>query len=187
MAKINPHHSWLPLEERANDVSNPRHKAMLTQVRDHMCFEIKGQLEELLGTLSPRANYHFYGNAMMNINGPAGIREFYTGLIASGANQFEVDIEKIVVDDDNVVTEGKVRQIYTAREVAAMGVAEVNGEALSDDGLYLTSTQLITVWPVDDDGLLLGEDVYLASDPFADCQKVTPADLPDYYLYEDRM
>ena len=152
-----------------------------------MCWEINGEMERTLTTLSPNANYHFWGNNVMNINGVDGVRAFYTDLIASGANQFEVDIEKIVVDDDNVVTEGKVKQIYTAKELAAMGISEINGEALTDDGLYLTNTQIITVWPVDDDGLLLGEDVYLASDPFANCQKVTAADLPEGFRYKDRM
>ena len=187
MAKIKPQDSWRLLEEKAQEVTNPRHKAMLTKIRDHMDFEINGQLEELLGTLTPHPYYHFWGNNVMNINGMAGVRAFYTDLIASGANQFEVALEKIVVDDENVVTEGRVKQAFTAKEILAMGITEINGEALDKVALYVTSTQLITVWPVDENGQIIGEDVYLSSDPFADCEKITPADLPEGFRYLDRM
>ena len=179
MLKINPQNSWLPLEERAAEETNPRHKAMLMKVRDHMDYEINGHLEELLTTHVPHPTYHFWGNNEMVINGPAAVRAFYEDLIASGANQFEVVIEKIVIDEDNVVTEGRVKQAYTAEAIMEMGITEINGESISAGEFYVTSTQLMTVWPVDVNGGLIGEDVYLASNPFANCEKATREELPE--------
>jgi len=181
MAKINPHHSWLPLEARAAEESNARRKGLLTEVRNHMEYEIKGQLEPLMGTLTASPVYHFWGSQPSVLEGYDAVKAFYTDMMTRGGQQFEVVVERIVVDDGAVITEGQVKQVYKGEALIAMGMSELNGQPVSAGDLVLTTTQLVTVWPADSQGKLVGEDIYFGHDPFLRAEKITPADLPDYY------
>jgi len=181
MSKIEPHNSWLPLEARAAQETNPRRKGLLTEVRNHMEYEIKGQLEPLMGTLTGAPVYHFWGNQPSVLEGYDAVKGFYTDMMARGGQQFEVVVERIVVDDDAVITEGQVKQVYKGEMLLAMGMQEINGEPLAPEDLVLTRAQLVTVWPADSDGKLIGEDIYFGHDPFMHAEKITKQDLPDYY------
>ena len=50
--KIDPHKSWIPLREKADETENLSHKKLLNEVANHMEAEIKGQLEPLMNTLT---------------------------------------------------------------------------------------------------------------------------------------
>lgn len=185
MPKIDPHNSWAPLEARLGTERSERARTLIKAVRDHMEFEIKGQLEPLMGTLTAEPVYHFWGQGMV-LEGRDAVSGFYSNMIAGGANQFEVVVDNIIADENHVVTEGQVKQVYTGKEVKAMGRTELLGEPISDGDLFMTTTQLITVWPGAPDGKLVGEDIYFGGDPFANLEKITPEDLPDYYEWESR-
>lgn len=186
MPKIDPYRSWLPLEARLDSETSERARALIREVRDHMEHEIKGELQPLMATLTTDPIYHFWGRGMV-LEGREAVQSFYSNMIASGANQFEVVLDNIVADDARVVTEGQVRQVYTGKEVKAMGMTELLGDAIADDDLFMTTVQLITVWPGATDGKLVGEDIYFGGDPFANVEKITAADLPDYYQWENRV
>lgn len=181
MSKIDPYRSWLPLEARAAAETNPRHKQLLLEVRDHMEHEIKGALEPLMATLTAEPVYHFWGNEPSVLNGRDAVREFYQGMITMGSQQFEVVVDRIVVDDGAVVTEGQVKQVYKGAALKAMGMDTVGDAPVADDDLFMTTAQLITVWPADAGGKLVGEDIYFGHDPFRKVERIGPDDLPDYY------
>jgi hypothetical protein len=57
------------------------------------------------------------------------------------------------------------------------------GIAVDDPGAdYLYETRMAIVWPIDDDGLFIGEDAYVESDGFAGIagRKIDPADVVMY-------
>jgi hypothetical protein len=179
MPKIEPFASWLPLDARAEREPDPRVRSLITAVRDHMEHEIRGDLEALMATLTAEPVYHFWNPAgSFKLEGRAAVREFYTNMIAAGGNQFEVVIEKIVADRDNVITEGQVKQVQTGAALIAAGRREVGGEPVKPDELFLTRAQLVTVWPGDADGKLVGEDIYFGEDALASAVRITRADLP---------
>ncbi len=95
--------------------------------------------------------------------------------------------DNIIAGHDHIVTEGQVKQCYTGKELLGMGMTEVNGERIASHDLFVTTTQLVTVWPGDAEGKLIGEDIYFGSDPFANIERIEAGDLPDYYQYEDRL
>ncbi len=179
---INPHNSWLALEERAKAETNPRRKALVTAVRDHMEYEIKGQLEPLMSTLTSEPIYHFWGQAEPSvIAGRDAVRAFYSNMFDTGGQQFEVVVDKIVVSDNHVVTEGQVKQVHRGASLIAVGLNEVKGKPVAQDDLFVTRAQLVTLWPGDADDKLIGEDIYFGSNAFADVRKITPEALPPYY------
>jgi hypothetical protein len=191
MARINPFDSWLPLEARARREPNARVRTLLTAVRDHMEHEIKGDLAPLMATLTAEPVYHFrggpYSAGPLVLRGREAVEGFYRQMIAAGGNQFEVVVTRIVADEGSVVTEGGVKQVYTGKELAAMGRTELHGAKLAPDSLVLATTPLITVWPGDADGRLVGEDIYFGGDPFANAERITPADLPAGYRWSHRV
>ena len=182
MPKIDPHQSWLPLEARAAAEPDPHRRSLLTHVRDHMEHEIKGNLDALMETLCASPVYHFWGANVSELRGTQAIRDFYSGMMARGGQQFEVVVERVVVDDGAVITEGQVKQVYRGSALLAMGMRELNGAPIQPDDLVLTRAQLVTVWPAAPDGRLVGEDIYFGHDPFLHAERITWADLPDYYV-----
>lgn len=182
MPKIEPHASWLPLEARAKTESDPRVRTLLTAVRDHMEHEIRGDLEPLMATLTAEPVYHFWNPAgSFKLEGRAAVAGFYTNMIAAGGNQFEVVVHKIVADRGNVITEGQVKQVQTGAALLAAGRKEVGGAPVKPDELFLTCAQLVTVWPGDAAGKLVGEDIYFGEDALATAVRITRADLPAYH------
>jgi limonene-1,2-epoxide hydrolase len=181
MHKIEPHQSWLALEQRAAKESNPRHKKLLTEVRDHMEHEIKGELEPLMATLTAEPIYHFWGNDPSIIQGYDDVKAFYQGMISAGGQQFEVVVERIVVDDGAVITEGQVKNVQKGATLKAMGIEEVDGSPVNADDLFVTTAQLVTVWPADPDGKLVGEDIYFGENSMNHIERISRDELPDYY------
>ena len=76
--KIDPHKSWLPLREKANEIENINHKKLLNEVANHMEAEIKGQLEPLMNTLTAEPVYLFsrVSDVNMILNGYKEVSDF---------------------------------------------------------------------------------------------------------------
>ena len=178
---IEPYQSWLALEARAAQETNDLHRALITEVRNHMEFEIKGDLDPLMDTLVAEPVYHFWNDNPFVLEGRAAVRAFYENMIAAGGNQFEVVVDRILVEDGGVVTEGQVKQVYRGAQVIGMGVSELEGAPITEADLILTTTQLITVWPAGENAKLVGEDIYLAHSPMLNAKRIVPDALPDYY------
>ncbi len=182
MPLIDPHASWLPLEARAAATDNALHRQLLTEVARHMAHEIRGEIDPLMDTLIAEPVYHFWNENPFVLEGAAAVRGFYENMIAGGGNQFEVVVERIFVDDDGVITEGQVKQVYAGAAAQAMGLAELDGTPVADDDLILTTTQLLTVWPAGAGAKLVGEDIYFGHNPLRNARRITADDLPDYYV-----
>lgn len=182
-SRFDPHASWLPLRERAAVTDNPRHKQLLEEVANHMEAEINGRLEPLMATLTAEPVYHFWrvGPENMVLRGYDAVAGFYSNMFTTGGEQFQVVLDRIIVDDGGVITEGQVRQVYKAQDLKAMGLNEVNGEAIDSHELWLSNAQLITVWPADPEAKLVGEDIYFGEDPMSTLQPIKREELPAYY------
>ncbi len=179
---IDPHNSWLALEEAAQREQDDRCRALILTVRDHMEAEIKAQLEPLMETLTAEPIYHFWGNSgPMVLQGRKTVADFYSGMFAAGSQQFEVVLEKVLATADHVITEGRVKQVYKGTALVAMGISEVEGRSITDDSLWLTDARLLTLWPADAEGKLIGEDIYFGVDPMTTLAPITADQLPPYY------
>ena len=181
--KIDPHASWKPLREHAETLSNTRQKQLVNEVANHMEAEIKGQLEPLMATLTAEPVYHFWrvSDVNMVLNGYEEVSNFYSNMFLTGGEQFEVVVEKIIVDDQGVITEGQVKQVYSKEALKTMGLTAENFSELEEHDLWLTNTQLITVWPADPDAKLIGEDIYFGEDPMKTLTPIKREEIPDYH------
>ena len=80
-----------------------------------------------------------------------------------------------------MVTEGQVRSVYPTTALQSQGMTEINGVALTTSELWMSEAQLVTVWPNDGQGKLVGEDIYFGQSPLTTLRPIGTADLPAYF------
>jgi hypothetical protein len=175
VAAVDPTVTWRVVEARLADETNPRRRQLLTNLLAHMHAEAAADLDGLLATLAPDPQYHQWG-AVPRDDGPKGraaVAGFYRDFLASGASNLEYDIERLVVDDDCIATDGVMRIVYPGPALRAAG------RPVDDpDACYLYETRMSVFYPYDADGRLLGEDAYVGHDGFATLRRLEPAELP---------
>jgi hypothetical protein len=181
MGTIDPTKGHRAVEERLARTTDPRQRAMLECLRDHLLAEMNADFELLLSTLSAEPQYHFWVDGSGFGEGPRGmdaVRAHYTQLYEEGRSVVEYDIDRIVVDDDTIVTEGFFDQIFPGTILRKRG-AEVD----DPDAAYLHRMRLILIWPFDAECKLLGEDSYANGRMYApeNIRKLSPDEVPPVY------
>jgi hypothetical protein len=176
--KIDPSNTWRKVEERLKWEKDPRRRRNLETVLAHMKAETVGDLDGLMATITTKRepHYHAYGtdDPVLSPKGRDAVRQFYAAFVASGAVKLELDVDRLVVDQDCVVTEGLMKIAYPGSLLRLMGHAVPDADAS-----YLFETRMCILWPMDEDGLVIGEDTYSAGDGFAGIaeRKLGPGDI----------
>jgi hypothetical protein len=182
MALIEPGRSTEPIDKRLQDETNPVYRRQLEEVAFHIKTEIGGQTERALLRLSPRARYQMYDNT----NPPVVLegvdvirREFYEALLVSvDPTKQHWDIVRLLVGDGAVVTEGHLRIAMRGSYLVANGI-----EVEDADALYLSEGWHLVTWPFDEDGRLIGEEIYYGyTTPLEQSarQKLSPEDIETF-------
>jgi len=176
VAVIDPTRTWAPLEKRLADTTSERQRVVLNAVIEHMKAEAAPDLQRLMATLCPSPDYHFWGPD--GDSGPKtteGVRTYYTDFVATRTNVLEYEVQRLVVDDHCVVTEGLLKQIYPGVEAARLGIP------VDDvDADHLIVFRQLLLWPVDENGLIEGEDSY--NPGVVSVTKLSREDLPQKYV-----
>ena len=147
------------LEERIAKTTNPRHLLMLNRVLQHAKGEAALDLDLVMSTLTAEPRYIAWGApADMSPVGRHAVRTFYEETIVQGGQFFlELDMDRIVVDDDTIVTEGNFRSLYYGADAAKRGFPVDDPE-----GFYVLSLRMLISWPFDAEGFIIGEETYSA-------------------------
>lgn len=90
-----------------------------------------------------------------------------------GQFYLEFDMDRIVVDDDTIVTEGNFRSLYYGADAAKRGFPVDDPE-----GFYLLSLRMLIVWPFDAEGFIIGEETYSAVTTPDFLKKVETSEVP---------
>lgn len=178
MTSINPDHGWQNVEKHLEKIQDPRRRAVLSCVRDHLKAEAEGDFAGMLGTLAPDPNYHFWVEGNGFGGGPKGraaVQAHYEGLFQEGRHVCDWDIDRIVVDEYTVVTEGWFEQLFPGKVLASRG-AEIDDE----DAVYALRVRMVILWPFDENARLVGEDSYMNGSMYApeNLRKLRQEDVP---------
>lgn len=162
--RIDPTKTWRAVEARLVRERDPRRRKNLQVVLAHMKAEAAPDLDALMATVAENARYRAWGtdDPLYSPEGKAAVRDFYTAFVSSGAHRLELDVDRLVVDDDCVVTEGVMRIAYPGAIVQLLG-HDVDDPA----AYYLFEARMAVFWPIDADGLVVGEETYTGGDGFA--------------------
>ncbi|MFJ9363596.1 nuclear transport factor 2 family protein [Nocardia sp. NPDC101769] len=176
MAIVDPAKTWQLLEQRLAVTTNERHRQVLGIVIEHMKAEAVPDLDGLMRTLVAEPDYHFW-NAGQDVGpkGWDGVHAYYSAFVDSKSNILEFELDRLLVDDDCVVTEGFLKQIYPGAYAAQIGIP-VDDPARD----YLITFRQLLLWPVDANGLIVGEDSY-HSGP-VEIRKLSFDELPREYV-----
>ncbi|HEY1966773.1 MAG TPA: hypothetical protein VGH89_02395 [Pseudonocardia sp.] len=170
--------TWSSFEQFRDRASTPRQAQILQTVIDHSRAEVGGDLDGIMVTLVDEPRFHDHGvyPGVVEDTGPKGRRavvDNYQAMVDNGSYVIESRKERVIIDDDRLVTEGSFRQILTAPVARAMGF--VNTDAT---GFFLVHARTVVFWEFDQAGKAHGEDRYVF------VQSVEPLakeDLPDNY------
>jgi len=167
------------LEERIAQTTNPRHLIILKRLLQHATAEAKPDLDVVMSTLSATPRYITWGApADLSPAGRQAVQTFYEETIVKGGQFFfEMDMDRIVVDDDTIVTEGYMRTLYYGADAAQRGFP-VDDPA----GFYLMTVRMLTVWPFDADGFITGEETYTAFTTPDFLTKIEATEVPRKFL-----
>ncbi|MBT3428435.1 MAG: SnoaL-like domain-containing protein [Gammaproteobacteria bacterium] len=161
--------NWQLIDSLLEDEQDPWRVQMLSQLKQHMQAECGGALEELMATMVPEPIFHNWsGTTDSGAKGATALKAFYSGLISSGSNQFQYSIERIIIGDDTLVTEGKIQIPFTGEMLQAMGKADAKANCC-----YATEGRTVTFWPFSADGKIIGEDIYSTTTDLGDAEEVT--------------
>ena len=166
------------LEERIAKTTNPRHLLMLKRVLDHAMGEARLDLDLVMSTLTADPRYIAWGApADMSPAGRQAVRSFYEDTIVKGGQWFlELDMDRIVVDDDTIVTEGYMRSLYFGADAASRGFPVDDR-----DGFYILTLRMLVVWPFDADGFIKGEETYSAVTSPDFLEKIETSEVPQKF------
>ena len=157
--RLDPNKTWKKVEERLAVEADPICRRNLEVVLEHMKAEARLDIDGLIATLSEEPHYHAYTPAgeipELCPKGRDGVRQFYQNFVASGAFRLELDIDRLVVDRDCVLTEGVMRMAYPGTTLALMG-----HEVDDPKAYYLFEDRMAVLWPMDEKGKIKGEDTY---------------------------
>jgi hypothetical protein len=176
--KIDPNKTWKRVEERLAVETDPLLVRNLQVVLEHMRAEAKLDIAGLLDTLSEDVHYHAYtGRDLIPELCPKGkpaVQKFYRDFVASGAHKLELDVDRLVVDRDCVLTEGVMRMAYPGKTLQSMGKAVDDPNAY-----YLYEARMAVLWPIDENGKILAEDTYTGGDGLdgIENRKLDPTDI----------
>jgi hypothetical protein len=159
MLEIDPYKTWQLLDERLKTEKNPLHRAHIETIIYHFKGEARGDVDQIVSTLSPKSCYHVYDHAGGGVprvyNGIDGARQWYSELLGTISADLEYRVESLIVDDYSIVTEGPTKVAIPGKVLESAGI-----KVSEPDGLYLGGGRTIVIWPFDQDGLILGEKIY---------------------------
>jgi hypothetical protein len=162
--------------ERLLEVTeNPRHRFLLQAFHRHRYLEIAGRYEEIFAPemMVEDPVYHFHDAGVDTIlEGQEAVKGLYRMWAETNQCIFYATQEQLAVADGFVAT------ITTAYQQLLGKVLAANGVDVDDqDAMYLYYTTDEMIWPYDDRGRLVGEDVWEVDPSKAELIKLDPADV----------
>jgi hypothetical protein len=172
--------TYTSFEKFMNKAKTPQQKQHLDLVVHHSKGEVLADLDMVLPTLSADPQYHEYGVFANTVEdtGPKGmsaVKANYSEMVQNGSYVIESKKTRVVVSDDEIVTDGTFRQILTAEVAKKMGFVPTDS---NDSDHYLLKARTVVFWEFDEEGKAKGEDRYVL------CHEIEPldeADLPANY------
>jgi hypothetical protein len=166
-----------PIERLLEVTENPRHRFLLQNFHRHRYLEISGRYKEIF-VPEMTVEHPVYHMHAQRINTTLDGREAVEGLYRYWAETdqciFYADPEgEVAVADHFIATVDRVAYQQVLGKVLIEGGIDVDDE----NAMYLYKSFDEMVWPYDDRGRMIGEDVWEVDPSKAEITKLDPADV----------
>ncbi|CAN5810286.1 hypothetical protein BH23ACT2_BH23ACT2_03300 [soil metagenome] len=175
MSKLDITKQNVAVEKVLANTDNPRHRYLLQSYLRHRYLESAGRWEEILDPALtvdvPHYRFNVVGREPFTLHGKDEVGMLYGHWTATDQCIFYVEDEDVAVGDHMVIGRGIGYQQTLGSELAAAGVDA------DPDSMYLKKSQIMMLWPYDDQCRLVGEDVWEFDTAEAGLFKLDPADV----------
>jgi len=165
----------IAVERLIEKTDNPRHLYLLHAYNRHRYLEMAGRWEEIftpdMTVDKPVYHFHMYGKAL-TLDGAEAVQAVYREWTRTGQCVFYTDDdEKLAVSDNMVVSTSTMYQQIPGHLLAEDGVP------VDPDAMYLVKSAEHMIWPYDDEGRLVGEDVWEYDETVREINPLDPSDV----------
>ncbi|MDQ3484171.1 MAG: hypothetical protein M3445_01960 [Actinomycetota bacterium] len=154
---------------------NPRHRYLLQSYLRHRYLESAGRWEEILDPSltvdEPHYRFNLAGRNPFTLTGKDQVGMLYGHWTATNQCIFYVEDEDVAVGDHMVIGRGIGYQQTLGSELAAAGLD------VDPNAMYLKKSQIMMLWPYDDQCRLIGEDVWEFDTAEAGLFRLNPDDV----------
>jgi hypothetical protein len=151
-----------------------KHRFLLQAYDRHRNLEMAGRYKEIFepDMTVERPVYHFDVLGMkLTLDGREAVEAVYREWTETDQCVFYAEDEKLAVGDNMIVSGSLLMQQTPGKVLAAAGIDA------DEDATYLSKAYTYMIWPYDDRGRLVGEDVWEVDQSRHEFIKLDPADV----------
>jgi hypothetical protein len=165
----------IAVQELIEVTENPRHRYLLQAYDRHRNLEHAGRIEEIFAPEMmvdhPMYRFNMIGQPPMTLDGREQVEPLYRYWAETNQSVFYNEQETVAVGDFMVVSTMVGYQQVQGSDLAAAG------EEVDSDSVYLLRGRVAMVWPYDERGRLIGENVWEYDESEHDLIKLNPEDV----------
>ncbi len=168
---------------KAAKLQSARQRRMLEVYIEHTTAEVGGDIDRLMATMCSDPRFHIWvGGSDIGPKGWDGIRDMYLHMFATQSNFFEIDIQRLVIDDLCMVKEYVQTTLLPGTNFVNGPRAEMlraQGEIADPSAHYLTQGRVLILIPFDEQCRMMGEDGFTGGG--STVRKLSDEELPEAY------
>ena len=173
MAQLDITKTNVAVERLLEKTENPRHRYLLTAYNRHRYLEMAGRYAEIftpeMTVEHPVYRFALFGLPPFKVEGQ-DVVSMYRGWAETSQSIFYSEDETLAVGDNMIVTRTILYQQTLGSDLRARGIE-------AEDTMYLVKANIAMIWPYDDRGRMVGEDVWEYDDTDRDFIKLDAADV----------
>jgi hypothetical protein len=154
----------LAVQQLIEVTDNPRHRYLLQAYDRHRNLEHAGRFEEIfepqMTVEHPVYRFNMKGQPEMTLSGREQVEPLYRHWADTNQSIFYNEQENVAVGDFLVVSTMLGYQQLLGSDLSAAGEDMTGGEEIDPDAMYLLRGRVAMIWPYDERGRLVGENVW---------------------------
>jgi hypothetical protein len=162
------------VERLIETTDDPRHLYLLHAYNRHRYLEMAGRYQEIFAPEMTVAKPVYHFNMLgtnLTLDGAEAVKSVYQEWSDTAQCIFYADDEKLAVSDTMIVSTSLMYQQTPGSVLAAEGVP------VDPEATYLVKTAEHMIWPYDDRGRLIGEDVWEYDETAREFIPLDPVDV----------
>jgi hypothetical protein len=174
MARFDVTQTNIAVERLLETTENPRHRFLLETYNRHRYLEMAGRYQEIFSpemtVEHPVYRFDFIGQPPIKLDGREEVEALYRAWAETDQCVFYLEDETLAVSDDMIVS----RSVLSQQQ---LGAALIDRDVEDPNAMYLATANIAMIWPYDDEGRLVGEDVWEYDDTDRDVIKLDPSEV----------
>ena len=163
------------VERELGKTQTPLHRYLLLAFNRHRCLEMAGRYMEIFAPEmtvdDPVYRFSLVGLPSFKLEGQDAIASMYRDWAETNQSVFYSEDETLAVGDNMIVSRSILYQQVLGSALRDRGI-DVDGDAM-----YLMKANIAMIWPYDDRGRMVGEDVWEYDEADRDFIKLDPAEV----------